>query len=266
MTSLEGKVALITGAGRGIGRTTARLLAQQGMRVGVNDLDPARAEHAAAEIRAEGGRALAWPADVASKSEVTRMLDGLEADLGPLWLLVNVAGVFNAAPTAELSEEAWDLAFAVDAKGVFLCSQAAIRQMMPRRAGRIVNFSSIGGQIPRTDQIAYCSAKAAVIHFSRCLAVEMAPYGITVNCLCPGMTSTEMLAQLAVEHHLELDAMVELIPAGRMAEEADHAHLVAYLASDQARHVTGQVVAVDGAQSLYHPMTLKPAAVQKRGP
>jgi NAD(P)-dependent dehydrogenase (short-subunit alcohol dehydrogenase family) len=257
MSGLAGKVALITGAGRGIGRTTAKLLARQGMLVGINDLDPALAERTAADIRAAGGRAGAWPADVSSKNEVTHMVDGLEAELGPLWLLANIAGVFNAGPTAELSEEAWDLAFAVDAKGVFLCSQAAIRKMMPRREGRIVSFASIGGQIPRTEQIAYCSAKAAVIHFSRCLAVEMAPHGITVNCVCPGMTSTAMLAQLAEDHSLELDAMVELIPAGRMAAEADHAHLVAYLASEEAGHVTGQVVAVDGAQSLYHPMMMK---------
>jgi 3-oxoacyl-[acyl-carrier protein] reductase len=143
----------------------------------------------------------------------------------------------------------------VDAKGVFLCSQAAIRRMIPRRQGRIVNISSIAGLIVRTAQIGYCSAKAAVVHFTRCLAVEMAPHGITVNCLCPGMTWTEMLSVSARERGLDLDAMVELIPAGRMATEEDHAHLVAYLASEEAGHVTGQIVAVDGAQSLYHPLS-----------
>ena len=93
-----------------------------------------------------------------------------------------------------------------------------------------------------------------MIHFSRCLSVEMAPHGITVNCLCPGMTRTEMLSRSALQRGLDLDAMVEMIPAGRMASESDHAHLVAYLASDEAGHVTGQVVAVDGGQSLYHPL------------
>jgi NAD(P)-dependent dehydrogenase (short-subunit alcohol dehydrogenase family) len=254
MTDLAGKVALVTGAGRGIGRAVALLLAERGMSVGVNDLDPARVERTVAEIVAAGGQAAALPANVAVKEGAAGMVAGAEAELGPLWLLVNVAGVFNAGPTAELSEEAWDAAFAVDAKGVFLCSQAAIRRMMPRRAGRIVNFASIGGQIARTEQIAYCSAKAAAIHFSRCLAVEMAPHGITVNCICPGMTATEMLSQLGEEHGLEMDGMVELIPAGRLAAETDHAHLVAYFASEAAGHVTGQVVAVDGAQSLYHPM------------
>jgi NAD(P)-dependent dehydrogenase (short-subunit alcohol dehydrogenase family) len=254
MTTLTGKVALVTGAGRGIGRTLALELARQGMAVGVNDLNPQTAAGVAAEIQALGGRAIAVPASVTSKAEVTAMVDRVEAELGPLWLLVNNAGALNAAPTAEMSEEMWDLAMDVDAKGVFLCSQAAIRRMIPRKQGRIVNFSSIAGHIVRTAQIAYCSAKAAVIHFSRCLAVEMAPHGITVNCLCPGMTWTEMLSVSAKERGLDLDAMVALIPAGHMAKEQDHAHLVAYFASEEAGHLTGQVVSVDGAQSLYHPL------------
>ena len=257
MFDLQGRTALVTGAGRGIGRTIVHVLAQHGMRVGVNDVNPTLAEGVAQEFRAQGLEVMALPGDVSRKEDVTAMIDRVEAELGPLWLLVNNAGVYNTAPTAELSETAWDQAFAVDAKGVFLCSQAAIRKMMPRRGGRIVNISSIAGLIVRTGQIAYCSAKAAVVHFTRCLAVEMAPHGITVNCLCPGMTRTVMLIDIARERALDLDAMVELIPAGRMAEEEDHAHLVVYYASDQAGHVTGQVVSVDGAQGLYHPLTLK---------
>jgi NAD(P)-dependent dehydrogenase (short-subunit alcohol dehydrogenase family) len=248
------KVALITGAGRGIGRTIAQVLAREGMRVAINDVDLARAEAACAALSAEGLHAIPVPADVTSKAEVTAMLECVEAELGPLWLLVNNAGVFNAAPTAQLGEDAWDKAFAVDAKGVFLCSQAAIQRMVPRGAGRIVNLASIAGMIVRTEQIAYCAAKAAVIHFSRCLAVEMAPHGITVNCLCPGMTWTDMLRDSAVERGLDLDAMVKMIPAGRMAKEEDHAGLVLYFASEAAAHITGQVVAVDGAQSIYHPL------------
>lgn len=254
MSNLQGKVALITGAGRGIGRMVALTLSEQGMKIGVNDIDPATARKVADEICASGGNAIPVPASVTSKSEIVAMLDQVEAELGPLWLLVNNAGILNAAPTIEMTEEAWDKAFDVDAKGVFLCSQAAIRKMIPRMEGRIVNFASIAGMIVRTGQIAYCSAKAAVIHFSRCLAVEMGPYGITVNCLCPGMTRTEMLRVSAKERGLDLDAMVEMIPAGRMAKEEDHAHLVAFYASPESSHITGQVVAVDGGQSLYHPL------------
>jgi NAD(P)-dependent dehydrogenase (short-subunit alcohol dehydrogenase family) len=257
MSGLDNRVAIVTGSGRGIGKTIARVLAEKGMQVGVNDVDPALVENVAREFRRKGLLVLGLPGDISNKGQVASMVERVEAELGPLWLMVNNAGVFNSGPTAELSEEAWDKAFAVDAKGVFLCSQAAIRKMIPHRQGRIVNLASIAGMIVRTGQIAYCSAKAAVIHFTRCLAVEMAPRGITVNCLCPGMTRTEMLNQSAKDRGLDLDAMLELIPDGHMATEEDHAHLVLYFASDESAHVTGQVVTVDGAQSLYHPLTLK---------
>jgi len=252
--SLEGRVAIITGAGRGIGKTIARVLATRGMAVGINDVVRESAESAARELCIQGSRALALPADITRKSEVEAMVERAEAELGPLWLLVNNAGVFFSAPAPEMSEEAWDKAFAVDAKGAFLCSQAALKRMLPRRAGRIVNVASIAGIIVRIHQIGYCAAKAAMVHFSRCLAVEVAPFGITVNCLCPGMTRTEMLEQGARERSLDLEAMVELIPAGRMAAPEDHAYLVAYFASDEAAHVTGQVVAVDGGQSQFLPL------------
>jgi len=190
------------------------------------------------------------------------MVECVENEIGPLWLLVNNAGLLRTGPTAEMREEDWDDVFNVDAKGVFLCSQAAIRRMMPRQGGRIVNVASIAGQIVRVAQIAYCSAKAATIHFSRCLAVEMAPFGITVNCLCPGMTWTEMLGKSATARGLDLDGMVALIPAGHMADAQDHAHLVAYFASENAGHVTGQVVSVDGGQSLYMPLMAPRPATQ----
>jgi len=252
--SLQGRVALVTGAGRGIGQTIARVLAGRGMAIGVNDVNRELAESASEKLRAEGFRALALPADISRKTEVEAMVERLEVELGALWLLVNNAGVYHSASTAELSEEAWDQEFAVDAKGVFLCCQAAIRRMMPRRAGRIVNIASIAGVIVRTNQIGYCSAKAAAVHFSRCLAVEMAPHGITVNCLCPGMTRTEMLLKSARDHGMSLEQYEALIPAGRMAEPEDHAHLIAFLASQEAAHLTGQVISVDGGQSQFLPL------------
>jgi NAD(P)-dependent dehydrogenase (short-subunit alcohol dehydrogenase family) len=257
MSDLKGKAAIVTGAGQGIGRTIAHALAEKGMVVGINDVNPTLAEKAAQELQTMGYQALALPASVTRAQEVSEMMERAETELGPLWLLVNNAGVFNAAPTAELSEAQWEQAFDVDAKGVFLCSQAAMRKMIPRGRGRIINVASIAGMIVRTGQIAYCSAKAAVIHFSRCLAVEMAPHGITVNCLCPGMTWTEMLSTSVRERGLDLEAMAAMIPAGHMAQEIDHANLIAFLAAEESQHITGQVIAVDGAQSLYHPLQLK---------
>lgn len=254
--TLQGKVALITGASRGIGAGMAQVLAEKGMAVALTARS-AQVEQVAAELRQVGHRAVAYRADIGRKVEVDALFTQVENELGPLWLLVNNAGLLRTGPTAELSEDLWDECFTVDAKGVFLCSQAAIQRMIPRRSGRIVNISSIAGVIVRTNQIAYCAAKAAVNHFTRCLAVEMAPHGITVNCLCPGMTHTEMLVSSAAERGLDLDAMLGLIPTGRMAEPADHAHLVAYFASEEAAHVTGQIVCVDGGQSNFMPLLKK---------
>jgi NAD(P)-dependent dehydrogenase (short-subunit alcohol dehydrogenase family) len=257
MADLAGKAAIITGAGRGIGRTIAHTLAKRGMQVGINDVNPVTVQQVVDELSILGCRAIPLVASVTNETQVESMFDLVEAELGPVWLLVNNAGIFNSAPTADLTVEMWDSAFEVDAKGVFLCARAAIRRMVPRGQGRIVNIGSIAGQIVRTGQIAYCAAKAAVIHFTRCLAVEVAPHGITVNCLCPGMTWTDMLQVSAKERSLDLGAMMEMIPAGHMAREEDHANLVAFFAMEASAHITGQVVAVDGAQSLYHPLQMK---------
>jgi NAD(P)-dependent dehydrogenase (short-subunit alcohol dehydrogenase family) len=257
MDDLTGKVVIVTGAGRGIGRTIAQTLAMEGMKVAINDINPATVQNVVDELNSQGCQTIPFVASVTDEVQVESMFEQVEAELGPLWLLVNNAGVLNAAPTAEMSVEMWDTAFEVDAKGVFLCSRAAIRRMIPRGQGRIVNFGSIAGHIVRTGQIAYCAAKAAVIHFTRCLAVEVAPHGITVNCLCPGMTWTDMLSVSAQERSLNLDAMIEMIPDGHMAQERDHANLVVFFAGESSAHITGQVIDVDGAQSLFHPLEMK---------
>lgn len=253
--SVTGRIALVTGAGRGIGRTIAGALCENGMAVAVNDIDSEMAERAAAELRSNGHRALACPGDVSSATAVDALFHRVEQELGPLWLLVNNAGVYHSAPIEDFREDQWDREFAVDCKAVFLCSQAAVRRMTARRGGRIVVVSSIAGQIVRTRQIAYCSAKAAAIHFTRCLAVEVAGRGITVNCICPGMTDSEMLPQSAQERGVTIDRYEAMIPAGRLALPQDHAEAIVWLASERACHITGQVIAVDGAQSLYHPLT-----------
>lgn len=257
--TLDGRVAIITGASRGIGFGIAERLASAGMRVALYDVSPLVAE-AAAKIAEAGGRAIGIRGDVTSRRDVQAMFDTVESELGPVWLLVNNAGVIPTGPTADMPEEAWDLAMAVDLKGVFLCSQAAIQRMIPRQGGRIVNVSSIAGLIVRTGQIGYCAAKAAVNHFTRCLAIEVAPHGITVNALLPGMTRTELLADSFVARGLNLDDMLGMIPTGRFAEPADHAALIEWFASDAARQVTGQLVCVDGGQSQFMPlMVAKPA-------
>jgi NAD(P)-dependent dehydrogenase (short-subunit alcohol dehydrogenase family) len=250
---LAGRVALITGASRGIGLGMAQAFAAKGMAVVLNDVRH-EVVSVAETMRGEGHRAIGIVADVRSKADVEAMVERTESELGPLWLLVNNAGALTFGPTEEMSEEDWDLAMDVDAKGVFLCSQAAIRRMIPRGEGRIVNVTSIAAVVVRTGQIGYCSAKAAINHFTRCLAVEMAGHGITVNAIMPGMTRTEMLVDSFAARGMSLNAMLNLIPAGRFALPADHAALVAWLASEEAQHVTGQLISVDGGQSQLLPL------------
>lgn len=253
--ALDGRVAIITGASRGIGFGIAGRLAQLGMAVALNDVSAA-VQDAAAKISDAGGKAVGIRGDVTSKRDVEAMFDTVEEQFGPTWLLVNNAGVIPTGPTLDMPEEDWDRAIAVDLKSVFLCSQAAIRRMIPRGGGRIVNISSIAGSIVRTGQIGYCSAKAAVNHFTRCLAVEVAPHGITVNAIMPGMTKTDMLTDSFVARGLNLADMLGMIPTGRFAEPADHAALIEWFASDASRQVTGQLVCVDGGQSQFMPLTV----------
>lgn len=243
MSALEGRVALVTGAARGIGRGIAESLAAEGMRVAVCDL-----------AVPQGVGALQAACDVASRRQVEELFSRVEAELGPLWLLVNNAGIFHYASAMDHGEEEWDRVFAVDTKGVFLCCQSGLRRMAPRREGRIVNIASIAGMIARTKQLAYCSAKAATIHLSRCLAVEVAALGITVNCLCPGMTDTEMLRESSALTGSPMEHYQSLVPAGRLAAVEDHASLVRYLALPESKHLTGQIIAVDGGQSQNLPI------------
>lgn len=243
MSGLQGRVAVVTGAARGIGRAIAESLSADGMVVAVCDLEsPA------------GVGQLQFACDVSNSEQVEGMFEEVEAALGPVWLVVNNAGVFHSARTVEHREQDWDRVFAVDTKGVFLCCRAALRRMEPRRQGRIVNIASIAGLIVRTRQLSYCSAKAATIHLSRCLAVEVAPLGITVNCICPGMTETGMLRQSRALSGASLEHYESLVPAGRLAAPEDHASLVRYLAQPESGHITGQVISVDGGQSQNLPI------------
>ncbi|MDX2150932.1 MAG: SDR family NAD(P)-dependent oxidoreductase [Bryobacteraceae bacterium] len=244
------KAVLVTGAARGIGYAIAETLLRSGYTVALTDIDEPALAQAARALNVA-----ALPADVSKSTQVEALFERVESQLGPLYALINNAGIFTSGPIETFKEDDWDRTFAVDAKAVFLCSQAAARRMIPRRAGRIIVVSSIAGHIVRTNQIAYCAAKAAGIHFARCLAVELAPHQITVNCVCPGMTASDMLRQTAAARGLSIDDYLTMIPAARLAAPEDHAETIAWLLSEQARHVTGQVITVDGAQSLFHPVT-----------
>jgi 3-oxoacyl-[acyl-carrier protein] reductase len=246
---LAGRAALVTGAQQGIGRAIALALAGAGADVGVNWLDDrAAAERVSAEVEALGRRAVLVQGDVARAADAAAMVDAVAGRLGRLDVLVNNAGVYPRAPFLDLGEGEWDRVLDVNLKGSFLCAQAAARAMVRGgRGGAIVSLSSsaIRGQ---PLGVHYSASKAGVIGMTRAMALALAPHRIRVNAVAPGLTDT---AQPRYGHsEAELEAMAREIPLGRMARPDDVADVVVFLASDDARWVTGQTVHVNGGQYL----------------
>ena len=243
---LEGKVALVTGAGSGIGEATVRRFAHEGAIVVVNDVDIEMARPIAAELQKAGARALSVAADVTKRADVEAMVNHVVGELGRLDVLVNNAGINRDAMSHKMTEEQWDQVLSVNLKGTFLCAQAALTRMRERGWGRVVNTSSIGS-LGNIGQANYAASKAGVIGLTRTLALEYAKYGITVNCVAPGPVMTRMLA--GVPEAIR-EKIVARVPIGRIARPDEIAGVHAFLASDDAAYITGQVVFVDGGMSV----------------
>ena len=244
---LEGQVAVVTGAASGIGLAIARELAAAGATVAVADIAGEAADAAAAAMVDDGGRAVGIAADVTSRPAVEALFGKVEAELGPVDVLVNNAGISIDRGVRRVSDDDWQRTVAVNQTGVFLCAQAAACSMIPRRSGRIINIAS-RAWLGWFGQVSYASSKGGVVSATRALAIELAKYGITVNCLAPGLIDTPLLRAEPPE---VMERLLKAQPMGTLGTPADVAHAARFLASPTARAVTGQVLYVCGGKSLY---------------
>jgi NAD(P)-dependent dehydrogenase (short-subunit alcohol dehydrogenase family) len=254
MGELDGKVVVITGGGSGIGRGIASVLAREGADLVIADLDRGNADRVATEV---GGTAVAH--DVTSWDSCTAMVDRVLGDRGRIDVLVNNAGVSKSVPFHELDEAEWDRVHDVNAKGVFLTTRAVVPHMMERRSGSIISISSMVGKEAIPFFVHYSASKFAVIGLTQGLAKEMAPYDVNVNAVCPGVVRTPLweplLDQLSENKGISRDEawqeFVEGIPLARPQEPEDIGEVVAFLASDRARNMTGQGVNVTGGMQMH---------------
>lgn len=245
--SLEGKVAIVTGAAQGIGRAIAEVLARDGADIVVADLDPGRSQETVAAITKLGRRAVNVKVNVAEWNDVKNMTDQVLKDWGKIDILVNNAGVTRDGLLVRMKEEDWNLVLQVNLHGTFHCTKAVLQPMTKQRSGRIVNIASIVGVMGNAGQANYAASKAAVIGFTKSVAREYASRMVTVNAVAPGFVDTAMTQGLQQEVR---DTLLKQIPLGRLGQPGDVAEAVRFLASEEAGYITGQVLHVNGGMLM----------------
>jgi NAD(P)-dependent dehydrogenase (short-subunit alcohol dehydrogenase family) len=250
--SLSGKVALVTGASRGIGKAIALALAEAGADVACAATRAENALGTVEEIVALGCRAIALGAHVEDAQEVRSMVNQAITDLGSVDILVNNAGISNPKPVLDLTEADWDQTLGINTKSVFLCSQAVAKHLVERkRPGVILNIGSIAGINAFPRRLTYCSSKAAMHQMTRVMAVEWAPLGIRVNCLAPGYITSDITEGLSRAGKLDLSAIRKRVPQGDLGRAEDISSAAVWMCSDEAKYMTGSIVAVDGGWLAY---------------
>jgi 3-oxoacyl-[acyl-carrier protein] reductase len=248
MSDLTGKVAVVTGGSRGIGRAIAAELARRGCRVVVNyQANAAAADEVVAEIQAAGGEAMAVQADVSDAGQAQSLVDAAVAAYGTVDVFVNNAGITRDTLLMRMSEEDWDAVLDTNLKGAFHCAKAVQRIFLRKRAGRLIQIGSVVGLLGNAGQANYAAAKAGLVGFTKALARELGSRGITVNLVAPGFIDTDMTARLPQD---VVARALEGVPLGRLGRTEDVATAVAFLASDEAAYITGQVLCVDGGMAM----------------
>jgi NAD(P)-dependent dehydrogenase (short-subunit alcohol dehydrogenase family) len=254
MNSLEGRRAVVTGGGRGIGAAVARTLAKAGATVLLSARSAPQLQDVVEELRTEGGKALAFGCDVADPEQVAALFDHARQQMGGVDILVNNAGIALAAPLAKTSLDDWDRVFAVNVRGVYLCTQACLPGMIAQRWGRVINVASVAGKMGSTYISCYAASKHAVVGFTRAVAIEAAKSGVTVNAVCPGYVATAM-TQATVGNIVaktgrpadQAQAVLEgMSPQGRLFSAEEVAFQVRWLCDDLAGGVNGQSIVLDG--------------------
>ncbi|MDD4371980.1 MAG: 3-oxoacyl-[acyl-carrier-protein] reductase [Anaerostipes sp.] len=245
---LSGKIAIVTGASRGIGRDVALTLAGYGATVIVNYCgSKEKAEQVVADIEAAGGRAKAYQGDVSKFDTAKDMMTSVKKEFGSIDILVNNAGITKDNLVLKMSEEEFDQVIEVNLKGTFNCMKHVSRIMLKQRAGHIINMSSVSGVMGNPGQINYCASKAGIIGMTKSLARELGSRGITVNAVAPGYIQTEMTEVLSEDVK---ESILNTVPLKRMGTTKDIAETVAFLASDKASYITGQTISVDGGMGM----------------
>jgi 3-oxoacyl-[acyl-carrier protein] reductase len=246
---MTGRVAIVTGAARGIGAATARRLAADGMAVGVLDLDEAACDDTVKDITGSGGRTIALGADVSKTDQVNAAVERVAAELGPPVVLVNNAGVLRDNLLFKMTDDDWDTVLGVHLRGAFLMTRAAQKHMVEQRYGRIVNLSS-SSALGNRGQVNYSAAKAGMQGFTKTLAIELGQFGVTANAVAPGFIATDMTAATAARVGMSFEdfqqAAASRIPVRRVGQADDVAHVISFLVSDGAGFVSGQVIYVAG--------------------
>lgn len=246
----EHKHAIVTGAASGIGAATARMLASEGAKVAILDIDRSASEQTAGEIREAGGEALAYPCDVANAEQVNAAIAASVTKYGSIHILVNNAGIALRASVADQDEESWDRVIDTNVKGAYLCSRATLPRISIE-GGSIIHISSVTGITGVRGRAAYSSAKAALVGLTRNMALDYAHRRIRVNCICPGFVRTAFIAGILADEE-RTRRLTALHPLGRLGEPTDIASAVVFLVSDEATWITGHAMVVDGGFSVGH--------------